>query len=145
MFFNLRQINLFLLFTITISCLVIGFSVEAVESEKNCSTKIFKIDSDFLSSGFSRCEIIAENYIKIYVSPEDIDVINPSPWYAFRKSTHNQKVFVEIFYEKFKHRYHPKISIDSVNWDKINSKSFRELEDGQGLLIEFLPFKKETT
>ena len=144
MFFNLRQINLFLLFTITISCLVIGFSVEAVESEKNCSTKIFKIDSDFLSSGFSRCEIIAENYIKIYVSPEDIDVINPSPWYAFRKSTHNQKVFVEIFYEKFKHRYHPKISIDSVNWDKINSKSFRELEDGQGLLIEFLPLKKET-
>ena len=130
MFFNFRHINLFLILTITISCFVISFSLEAVESKKNSSTEILKIDSNFLSSGFSKCEIISENYIKIYVSTEDIDVINPSPWYAFRKSTHNQKVFVEIFYEKFKHRYHPKISIDSLNWDKIDSKSFRELEDG---------------
>ena len=70
--------------------------------EKSCLTSIFKIDSNFLSSGFSKCEVINENYIKLYVSPEDVDVINSSPWYAFRKSEHQKKVFVEVFYEKFK-------------------------------------------
>lgn len=144
MFFIFRQFNHSLLLIITISFLVIGFSVEAAKLEKSCLTSIFKIDSNFLSSGFSKCEVINENYIKLYVSPEDVDVINSSPWYAFRKSEHQKKVFVEVFYEKFKHRYHPKISSDSKKWKKIDAKFFKEINDGQGLLIEFQPVKKET-
>ena len=50
--------------------------------------KYFKIDREFLSSNFSKCEILDENSIRLYLSPEDNSVINPSPWFAFRKSAH---------------------------------------------------------
>ena len=61
----------------------------------NCETEIFKIDREFLSSNFSKCEVLEKNSIRLYLSPEDNSVINPSPWFAFRKSAHQEEIYVE--------------------------------------------------
>ena len=139
---KLLKSNLFIIHSILIVFLL--FFTDTALAKKDCATKSFSINLGFLSSGISSCEIVNQNYIKLYLAPEDNDVINPSPWYAFKKSPHKEKVYVEIFYEKFKHRYHPKISFDSENWRKLESKSFKQLDDGQRILLQFNPERKES-
>ena len=97
--------------------------------------RIFKIDQKFLSSNFSRCEILDENAIRLYLSPEDKFVNNPSPWFAFRKSAHQEEIYVELFYEKFEHRYHPKVSYDLINWKKIDRDMIKIQNNGKKLLL----------
>ena len=62
----------------------------------NCETEILKIDQKFLSSNFSKCEILEENSIRLYLSPEDNFVNNPSPWFAFRKSARTRRNLCRI-------------------------------------------------
>ena len=49
--------------SLTLIYFLISFSSEASQS---CRTKVFEIDSDFLSANFSRCEILSENLIRLY-------------------------------------------------------------------------------
>ena len=103
----------------------------------NCETEIFKIDRDFLSSNFSKCEILEKNSIRLYLSPEDNFVSNPSPWFAFRKSAHQEEIYIELFYEKFEHRYHPKISNDLINWKKIDMDKVKIEDNGKKVILTF--------
>ena len=57
-FVNILPILVILLFT----------ALNATPS--NCETEIFKIDREFLSSNFSKCEVLEENSIRLYLSPE---------------------------------------------------------------------------
>ena len=94
-----------------------------------CSTALFSIDSNFSSGSRSKCEVINKDYIRLYISPEDEEVKNPSPWFAFRKSPHNEKIFVELYYTESKHRYNPKKSFDLVDWKRISESNIKIFED----------------
>ena len=114
-----------------LTVLIILFFNSLNANPSNCETDIFKIDQKFLSSNFSRCEILDENAIRLYLSPEDKFVNNPSPWFAFRKSAHQEEIYVELFYEKFEHRYHPKVSYDLINWKKIDRDMIKIQNNGK--------------
>ena len=124
-FVNILPILVILLFT----------ALNATPS--NCETEIFKIDREFLSSNFSKCEVLEENSIRLYLSPEDNSVINPSPWFAFRKSAHKEAIYVELLYEKFEHRYHPKVSNDLINWKKIEMDNIKIEDNGKKVILTF--------
>ena len=124
-FVNILPILVILLFT----------ALNATPS--NCETEIFRIDREFLSSNFSKCEVLEKNSIRLYLSPEDNSVINPSPWFAFRKSAHKEEIYIELLYEKFEHRYHPKVSNDLINWKKIDMDNIKIEDNGKKVILTF--------
>ena len=106
---------------------------------KECSTDTVKIDFSFSGSGNLSCEVIKSDYIKIFINPELDDSINPSPWFAFRKSEHSKSIKLELDYKNYHHRYHPKISIDKKSWNKIDEANISKIENGKVIVIDFSP------
>ena len=110
-----------------------------ITTNKECSTDTVKIDFSFSGSGNLSCEVIKSDYLKIFINPELDDSINPSPWFAFRKSEHSKSIKLALDYKNYHHRYHPKISIDKKSWDKIDEANISKKENGKIVVIDFLP------
>ena len=110
-----------------------------ITTNKECSTDTVKIDFNFSGSGNLSCEVIKSDYLKIFINPELDDSINPSPWFAFRKSEHSKSIKLELDYKNYHHRYHPKISIDKKSWNKIDEANISKKENGKIVVIDFLP------
>ena len=110
-----------------------------ITTNKECSTDTVKIDFNFSGSGNLSCEVIKSDYIKIFINPELDDSINPSPWFAFRKSEHSKSIKLELDYKNYHHRYHPKISIDKKSWNKIDEANISKIENGKVIVIDFSP------
>ena len=110
-----------------------------ITTNKECSTDTVKIDFSFSGSGNLSCEVIKSDYIKIFINPELDDSINPSPWFAFRKSEHSKSIKLALDYKNYHHRYHPKISIDKKSWNKIDEANISKKENGKIVVIDFLP------
>ena len=110
-----------------------------ITTNKECSTDTVKIDFNFSGSGNLSCEVIKSDYLKIFINPELDDSINPSPWFAFRKSEHSKSIKLELDYKNYHHRYHPKISIDKKSWNKIDVANISKKENGKIVVIDFLP------
>ena len=110
-----------------------------ITTNKECSTDTVKIDFSFSGSGNLSCEVIKSDYIKIFINPELDDSINPSPWFAFRKSEHSKSIKLELDYKNYHHRYHPKISIDKKSWNKIDEANISKKENGKIIVIDFSP------
>ena len=110
-----------------------------ITTNKECSTDTVKIDFSFSGSGNLSCEVIKSDYIKIFINPELDDSINPSPWFAFRKSEHSKSIKLALDYKNYHHRYHPKISIDKKSWNKIDEANILKKENGKIVVIDFLP------
>ena len=110
-----------------------------ITTNKECSTDTVKIDFSFSGSGNLSCEVIKSDYIKIFINPELDDSINPSPWFAFRKSEHSKSIKLELDYKNYHHRYHPKISIDKKSWNKIDEANISKIENGKVIVIDFSP------
>lgn len=110
-----------------------------ITTNKECSTDTVKIDFSFSGSGNLSCEVIKSDYLKIFINPELDDSINPSPWFAFRKSEHSKSIKLELDYKNYHHRYHPKISIDKKSWNKIDEANISKKENGKIVVIDFLP------
>ena len=110
-----------------------------ITTNKECSTDTVKIDFNFSGSGNLSCEVIKSDYIKIFINPELDDSINPSPWFAFRKSEHSKSIKLALDYKNYHHRYHPKISIDKKSWNKIDEANISKKENGKIVVIDFLP------
>ena len=109
------------------------------DKNKECSSDIVKIEFNFPGAGSLSCEVIKSDYIKIYINPEIDDSINPSPWFAIRKSEHSKSIKLELDYKNYKHRYHPKLSKDKKKWTKIDEIFISKKEDGKIVIIDFLP------
>ena len=109
------------------------------DKNKECSTDTVKIDFNFSGSGNLSCEVIKSDYIKIFINPELDDSINPSPWFAFRKSEHSKRIKLALDYKNYHHRYHPKISIDKKSWSKIDEANISKKENGKIIVIDFSP------
>lgn len=110
-----------------------------ITTNKECSTDTVKIDFNFSGSGNLSCEVIKSDYIKIFINPELDDSINPSPWFAFRKSEHSKSIKLALDYKNYHHRYHPKISIDKKSWNKIDEANISKKENGKIIVIDFSP------
>lgn len=109
------------------------------DKNKECSSDIVKIEFNFPGAGSLSCEVIKSDYIKIYINPEIDDSINPSPWFAIRKSEHSKSIKLELDYKNYKHRYYPKLSKDKKKWTKIDEIFISKKEDGKIVIIDFLP------
>ena len=110
-----------------------------ITTNKECSSDTVKIDFNFSGSGNLSCEVIKSDYIKIFINPELDDSINPSPWFAFRKSEHSKSIKLALDYKNYHHRYHPKISIDKKSWNKIDEANISKIENGKVIVIDFSP------
>jgi predicted deacylase len=106
---------------------------------KECSSDIVKIEFNFPGAGSLSCEVIKSDYIKIYINPEIDDSINPSPWFAIKKSEHSKSIKLELDYKNYKHRYYPKLSKDKKKWTKIDEIFISKKEGGKIVIIDFLP------
>ena len=110
-----------------------------ITTNKECSTDTVKIDFNYSGSGNLSCEVIKSDYLKIFINPELDDSINPSPWFAFRKSEHSKSIKLALDYKNYHHRYHPKISIDKKSWNKIDEANISKIENGKVIVIDFSP------
>ena len=110
-----------------------------LNKNKECSSDIVKIEFNFPGAGSLSCEVIKSDYIKIYINPEIDDSINPSPWFAIRKSEHSKSIKLELDYKNYKHRYYPKLSKDKKKWTKIDEIFISKKEGGKIVIIDFLP------
>ena len=112
------------------------------QDSQKCTTDLVTIDFNFSGGGNSVCEVISSDHIKILVKPESKDSINPSPWYAFRKSKHIKKILLELDYGEYEHRYFPKIKKINGNWKKIDEIDVLVKNDGKNVLINLYPSKE---
>ena len=113
-----------------------------IHNNKECITEYVIIDFNFSGAGNAMCEVISSDHIKISVRPESKDSINPSPWYAFRKSKTKKKILVELSYGEYEHRYFPKIKKINGNWKKIDEIDVLVKNDGKNVLINLYPSKE---
>ena len=113
-----------------------------IQNNKECITNYVTIDFNFSGAGNSTCEVISSDHIRISVVPESKESINPSPWYAFRKSKNTKKILVELSYGEYEHRYFPKIKKTNGNWEKINERDILIKNDGKNVLINLYPSKE---
>ena len=113
-----------------------------IQNNKECITKYVTIDFNFSGAGNSTCEVISSDHIRISVVPESKESINPSPWYAFRKSKNTKKILVELSYGEYEHRYFPKIKKTNGNWEKIDESDVLIKNDGRNILINLYPSKE---
>jgi hypothetical protein len=114
-----------------------------INPDKQCNTSAVQIDFDFPGAGNLTCEIINSKYIKFFINPETDDSINPSPWFAIRKSKHSEDIKLEFDYKNYQHRYDPKISNDKKIWKKINQTNILKDENGKIIIINFSPSNKK--
>ena len=71
---------------------------------KQCLTSIVLVDFDFPGAGNLSCEIINSQHIKLFINSETDDSINPSPWFAIRKSKHSENIKIELDYGNYNYR-----------------------------------------
>ena len=112
------------------------------QDSQKCTTDLVTIDFNFSGGGNSVCEVISSDHIKILVKPESKDSINPSPWYAFRKSKHIKKILLELDYGEYEHRYFPKIKKINSGWERLNKSDILIKNDGKNVFINFYPSKE---
>ena len=112
------------------------------EDSQKCTTDLVTIDFNFSGGGNSVCEVISSEHIKILVKPESKDSINPSPWYAFRKSKHIKKILLELDYGEYEHRYFPKIKKINSGWERLNKSDILIKNDGKNVFINFYPSRE---
>ncbi|MAU38768.1 MAG: hypothetical protein CML85_05300, partial [Rhodobiaceae bacterium] len=113
------------------------------QDSQKCTTDLVTIDFNFSGGGNSVCKVISSDHIKILVKPESKDSINPSPWYAFRKSKHIKKILLELDYGEYEHRYFPKIKKINSGWERLNKSDILVKNDGKNVFINFYPSKED--
>jgi hypothetical protein len=98
-------------------------------SNSNCYTQDVVITKNFEAGRFSKCHVINDNHIALFLSPENIP-INASPWYAFKiTSTKKMSIDVTLHYLHHKHRYNPNTSQDLQSWALLDEGKISISED----------------
>ncbi len=99
------------------------------DSSQVCSSTKVTLNADFPLGRMNECTVRNDTSFSITILPEDAPPINPSPWYAFRVSPHESKIEIELDYQKYKHRYWPRVSYDAQNWMALDEKYIRKISD----------------
>ena len=92
--------------------------LDASQSSTTCQDQEVTLDQDFDGAGFARCDVLGTRYFRLTIVPEDENVTNASPWYAFRlRGPVGSEIVVDLNYEQAGHRYQPKTTTDGSMWD----------------------------
>ena len=134
----MKRILFFIIFFLSNS-----LHAENLVLNKKCLTSIVLVDFDFPGAGNLSCEIINSQHIKLFINSETDDSINPSPWFAIRKSKHSENIKIELDYGNYNYRYNPKISSDNKAWDNLNMLNILKKNNDKILVIDFLPSNKK--
>ena len=134
----MKRILFFIIFFLSNS-----LHAENLVLNKQCLTSIVLVDFDFPGAGNLSCEIINSQHIKLFINSETDDSINPSPWFAIRKSKHSENIKIELDYGNYNYRYNPKISSDNKAWDNLNMLNILKKNNDKILVIDFLPSNKK--
>lgn len=134
----MKRILFFIIFFLSNS-----LHAENLVLNKQCLTSIVLVDFDFPGAGNLSCEIINSQHIKLFINSETDDSINPSPWFAIRKSKHSENIKIELDYGNYNYRYNPKISSDNKVWDNLNMLNILKKNNDKILVIDFLPSNKK--
>ncbi|MEL7447504.1 MAG: M14-type cytosolic carboxypeptidase, partial [Pseudomonadota bacterium] len=90
---------------------------DRLAADQECSTEAARIDREFPTGAFARCEAKGKRRFTLTIAPEDEGEINCSAWYAFRVTPQRRaRITIDLDYESCGHRYWPKTSTDGVNW-----------------------------
>ncbi len=96
--------------------------IVVVDAGTPCEASSFTVLDDFGGARRGRCEVLANNHVRLSIVPEDDGYINPSPWFAFKLvPTAEVKAIVSLQYLGGHHRYVPKTSSDGLNWSPIDA------------------------
>ena len=134
----MKRILFFIIFFLSNS-----LQAENLVLNKQCLTSIVLVDFDFPGAGNLSCEIINSQHIKLFINSETDDSINPSPWFAIRKSKHSENIKIELDYGNYNYRYNPKISSDNKVWDNLDMLNILKKNNDKILVIDFLPSNKK--
>ena len=83
-------------------------------------------------------DVVAQNdsTFRVTIRPEN-EPINFSPWYAFKVHADSSSfVYVVLDYEKYKHRYHPKLSSNGTDWSALGDENFTYIGDSSKVLLK---------
>ncbi len=137
-----KSFFLILLFLFLAACKQ-GTQWEGQESVKRVSTLTVPIQlqykgtfdlgkGGFISNEFdgARLNGVArsnDSLITVLIAPENVP-INTSPWYAFKLwSEIESEIYIRLIYpESAGHRYFPKLSLDGLNWEALDSAQYQE-------------------
>ncbi|MEP3890632.1 MAG: M14 family zinc carboxypeptidase [Hellea sp.] len=101
----------------------------AAKTSALCENEAAEIRADHIAAKVDQCDVNTKSSFTLTIRPEAKTdpqgvAINNSAWYGFRvdpKTTAD--IRIRLNYENGKHRYNPKISYDSVNWEVIPSRN----------------------
>jgi len=101
-----------------------------LQEKKIYSTDGIQLRNDFDAARANDFTQINDSIFRVTILPEN-EPINESPHFAFKiKSDTPRKIDLELFYDKYKHRYWPKISTDGVHFEAVDSMDFDTLKAG---------------
>lgn len=82
--------------------------------------------NDFPGARLNGIILSGDTLITALVTSENTP-INPSPWYAFKLWSKEQRAIqLKLTYQSGAfHRYHPKISSDGLNWERLDEKKLK--------------------
>ena len=91
-----------------------------------------RFDNQFDGARMNQVNGVEGPVFEVMIEPEN-EPINPSPWYAFRiRSEQANRIVVGLNYGTARHRYHPKLSTDFVNWTPVDSAAL-QLDSGRNI------------
>jgi hypothetical protein len=97
----------------------------------SCETGAVRLIQDFSTAPDYACERTGDAAFELVVIPEDPD-INPSPWYAFDLHAERAgEAQVALEYPQYRHRYQPRIELESGHWAALPEDAVIVSEDRQ--------------
>lgn len=87
-----------------------------------CETRDFAIDDAFDGARRGLCVVEGSSRAVLDIVPEDENVTNSSPWFAFRitpMASGDSEATIVLDYGTWEHRYEPKLSTDGETWTRL--------------------------
>ncbi len=129
-----RIAAVFCFITLLASC---ATGIPSFDAGAPCEATSFNVVDDFGGARRGRCEVLADNHVRLWILPEDAGYINPSPWFAFRLEPNSGgDAIVSLQYVGAKHRYVPKSSSDGISWTAIDASRVQVSQDEMLARIE---------
>jgi predicted deacylase len=113
-----------------------GTTPLTVPAGEVCTTTSYSISDDFEGARRGRCTVLGDTSVRLEIVREDVHVVNPSSWYAFKLIPSRPVLAdIELDYGTWPHRYPPKISDDGKTWRPLRSSI--ENPEANGSILRF--------
>ncbi len=100
------------------------------------------VDNTFSTARLNQFEQQNDSTFRAVIAPEN-EPINPSPWYAFKIwSDEERNVDLILDYVNAKHRYDPKVSYNGWEWTALDS-SFFSIDENEDFSLK-IPLSSDT-